>query len=60
VPFESVFGSDFQDIPRRIPDLHKIKRYIKYDPNTHLSQIIKGIAAQLSKISTVDTRGQSH
>ena len=60
VPFESVYGSDFQDIPRRIPDLNKIKKYIEYDPNTDLSQIIKGIADQLNKNNPVDSRGQSH
>lgn len=48
VPFESVYGSDFQDIPRRVPDISKIKRYINYDPRTELTQVISELAADIN------------
>ena len=60
VPFESVYGSDFQDIPRRVPDISKIKRYINYDPQTELSLMISEIAADLVRSLSIETKGRGN
>jgi UDP-glucose 4-epimerase len=58
VPFESVYGPDFQDIPRRVPDLRKIKNYIDYDPTTSLDRVIIEIADELRQHNSVEIEGR--
>jgi len=59
VSFESVYGSDFQDIPRRVPDISKIKRYICYEPQTELKLVISEIAADLGHGMAQEKKGRS-
>jgi UDP-glucose 4-epimerase len=59
VPFESVYGSDFQDIPRRVPDISKIKRYINYDPRTELTQVISELAADINHRNSMKIKSRS-
>lgn len=59
VSFDSVYGSDFQDIPRRVPDISKIKSYIQYDPRTELTLVISEIAADLGHGSPTGVKGRS-
>ena len=60
VPFESVYGPDFQDIPRRVPDINKIKRYIDYDPRTDLRQVISELAADIARVDSMKIRSSSN
>lgn len=60
VPFESVYGPDFQDVPRRVPDISKIKRYIQYDPQTELTLVISEIAADLGHGLPIEMKGGSN
>ena len=41
VPFKEVYGSNFEDIERRSPDLTKIKNIISYEPKTHIDTTLK-------------------
>lgn len=44
VPYESVYGRDFEDMRRRIPDLSKIKEKIGYAPTKSLREIVEAVA----------------
>jgi len=41
VPYEKVYGSSFEDMRRRVPDLRKINRYVGYRPQTSLNQLLE-------------------
>ena len=47
VPFMEVYGEDFEETRRRVPDMSKIRRHISYEPNTDLRFIIREIARSL-------------
>jgi UDP-glucose 4-epimerase len=40
IPFEEAFDSDFEDMPRRVPDLTKINALIGYVPQVQLEEMI--------------------
>jgi UDP-glucose 4-epimerase len=40
VPYNQVFDESFEDMPRRVPDIGKISRYIGYRPTVQLDEII--------------------
>jgi UDP-glucose 4-epimerase len=41
VPYEKVYGSSFEDMRRRVPDLKKIDRYVGYRPQYSLNQLLE-------------------
>ncbi len=43
VPFEDAYGSDFEDMQRRLPDLSKIRSVVGYHPRYSLDNIIRDI-----------------
>jgi UDP-glucose 4-epimerase len=47
VPYETAYGPGFEDMPRRLPDITKIRGLIGFEPRTPLSQSIESIAASL-------------
>jgi len=40
VPYAEAYGADFEDMPRRIPDIGKLRRLVGYEPKVHLEEII--------------------
>lgn len=40
VPYEKVYGSSFEDMRRRVPDLGKINRFVGYRPGVTLNQLL--------------------
>jgi UDP-glucose 4-epimerase len=65
-PYRQAFDEAFEDMPRRVPDIQKIKRTIGYVPRVHLDgmlrQVIEYSAASLSlpeKAKGRDRRGLS-
>ncbi len=40
VPYEDAYESGFEDMPRRVPDLTKIRRMIGYEPRHSLNDIL--------------------
>ena len=43
IPFEEAFDSDFEDMPRRVPDLMKINALIGYVPKVQLEEMITNV-----------------
>ena len=41
VPYEKVYGSSFEDMRRRVPDLGKIGRHVGYRPEISLNQLLE-------------------
>ena len=48
VPYDAVFGTDFEDIHRRVPDISKIRRFIDFRADTQIEQIILEVADALA------------
>jgi UDP-glucose 4-epimerase len=45
VPYDKAYEAGFEDMPRRVPDLTKIRRMIGYEPKVHLDEILDRVAA---------------
>ena len=43
LPYEQVFGSNFEDIRYRVPDITKLQRAIDYKPTRCLDKILKRV-----------------
>jgi UDP-glucose 4-epimerase len=41
VPYDQAFDRSFQDIPRRVPDISKLRRLVGYEPRVHLNATIQ-------------------
>ena len=41
VPYEKVYGSSFEDMRRRVPDLRKINRFVGYQPEISLDRLLE-------------------
>ncbi len=39
--YNQVFDENFEDMPRRVPDISKIRRALGYEPKVHLDAILK-------------------
>ena len=44
-PYEEVYGQKFEDVPRRVPDLSKIKTAVGFEREYDLEQIIRAVVA---------------
>jgi UDP-glucose 4-epimerase len=43
VPYNQVFDSSFEDMPRRVPDISKIRAFVGYNPTVQLDEIIERV-----------------
>lgn len=43
VPYEQAYGQQFDDLPRRVPDLRRIQNAIGFEPKWSLDQIIQSV-----------------
>jgi UDP-glucose 4-epimerase len=41
VPYEKVYGTSFEDMRRRVPDLNKIRKFVGYRPQVQLDQLLE-------------------
>ena len=41
VPYEQVYGSSFEDMRRRVPDLQKIRRVVGFRPQVSLDRLLE-------------------
>ena len=46
-PYNEIYGEEFEDMQRRVPDLTQIKKLINWEPKTNLKEIIKDIAGSI-------------
>ena len=49
VPYDEVFGKDFEDMQRRVPSVEKIKKLIGFDPKTPLDVILAKVITFMQK-----------
>jgi len=47
-PYNEIYGEEFEDMQRRVPDLTRIKKLINWEPKTTLKEIIKDIAGSIN------------
>jgi UDP-glucose 4-epimerase len=40
IPYDQAYEAGFEDMPRRVPDLTKIRRLVGYEPRVHLDEIL--------------------
>jgi UDP-glucose 4-epimerase len=45
IPYTHAFDANFEDMPRRVPDISKIRRFVGYQPTVHLDEIIDHVIA---------------
>jgi len=45
VPYDKAYESGFEDMPRRVPDLGKIRALVGYEPKVHLDEIMDRVIA---------------
>ena len=45
MPYSAVFDNGFEDMPRRVPDISKIRNLVGYTPTVHLDEIIQNVVA---------------
>ena len=43
VPYEEAFDRSFEDMPRRVPDIAKLRRLLGYEPRVQLNGIIESV-----------------
>ena len=43
VPYEQAFDRSFEDMPRRVPDISKLRRLVGYEPRVQLNAIIDSV-----------------
>lgn len=53
IPYDEAYEAGFEDMPRRVPDLGKIRRLIGYEPKVALDEIIARVIASMRPASTV-------
>jgi UDP-glucose 4-epimerase len=45
IPYDEAYEAGFEDMPRRVPDLRKIKALVGYEPTLALDQILSRVVA---------------
>jgi nucleoside-diphosphate-sugar epimerase len=45
IPYDEAYESGFEDMPRRVPDLSRIRALIGYEPKVHLDEILDRVVA---------------
>jgi UDP-glucose 4-epimerase len=47
VPYDQAYEAGFEDMPRRVPDISKIRALIGYEPQIELEEIIRSVVEHL-------------
>lgn len=55
VPYEEVYGKDFEDMYRRVPDLGRIRAAIGYSPTRRLREIVQAVTSSLAERRTSES-----
>jgi UDP-glucose 4-epimerase len=55
VPYEDVYGTSFEDMRRRVPDLRKIREAVGYRPQVTLDQLLELTVRDLCDQANVAT-----
>jgi UDP-glucose 4-epimerase len=49
IPYDQAYEAGFEDMPRRVPDLTKIKGLVGYQPRVHLDEILTRVIDHFQK-----------
>ena len=47
IPYDQAYESGFEDMPRRVPDIAKIRALIGYEPTVELDEILARVIGSL-------------
>jgi UDP-glucose 4-epimerase len=47
IPYDQAYEAGFEDMPRRVPDIAKIRALVGYEPTVHLDDILTRVIASL-------------
>jgi UDP-glucose 4-epimerase len=47
IPYDQAYEAGFEDMPRRVPDITKIRAFIGYEPTVELDEILSRVVASL-------------
>jgi UDP-glucose 4-epimerase len=56
VPYEQAYEEGFEDMPRRVPDISKIRGLIGFQPSMDLNQIIESVVAGMRPAGAAQKR----
>jgi UDP-glucose 4-epimerase len=43
IPYDQAYETGFEDMPRRVPDISKIRAFVGYEPKMQLDDIIRSV-----------------
>jgi UDP-glucose 4-epimerase len=49
VPYDQAYGAGCEDMPRRVPDITKLQKFIGYEPKVQLTEILTRVIAHFQK-----------
>lgn len=49
IPYDQAYEAGFEDMPRRVPDITKIRTLIGYEPRVHLEEILDSVIDHFRK-----------
>ena len=47
VPYDQAYEAGFEDMPRRVPEIAKIRQLVGYEPKLDLDEIIKTVISHM-------------
>src|SRR5580765_3039659 len=47
IPYDQAYEAGFEDMPRRVPDIAKIRALVGYEPTVHLDEILARVIESL-------------
>jgi UDP-glucose 4-epimerase len=56
IPYDDAYGPGFEDMPRRVPDISKIREYVGFEPTCGLDEILNRVVAHLRGLPEVINR----
>ena len=45
IPYDQAYEEGFEDMPRRVPDISKVRALVGYEPQVQLDEIIENVIA---------------
>ena len=49
IPYDQAYGAEFEDMPRRVPDISKIRELTGYEPKVQLAEILTRVIDHFQK-----------
>jgi UDP-glucose 4-epimerase len=49
IPYDQAYEAGFEDMPRRVPDISKIRALVGYEPKVQLDEILRAVIDEFRK-----------